>query len=91
MLQRIIPFIVIAGAIYWYWSGPYQEKIHPSYEAILERNDKDMADCIRAATYKRGATGEGLGASAAKGKCAEQFNVYESKGHWHSYDTVNRD
>ena len=91
MLQRIIPFIVIAGAIYWYWSGPYQEKINPSYEAILERNNKDMDECVRAATYSRGATGGGLNASAATKKCAEQFNVYESEGRWHSYDAVRQD
>jgi hypothetical protein len=91
MLQRIIPFIVIAGAIYWYWSGPYQEKINPSYEAILEQNKKDMDECVRAATYSRGATGEGLNASAAREKCAEQFNVYESEGRWHSYDAVRQD
>ena len=91
MLQRIIPFILIGGVIYWYWSGPYQEKVNPSYEAILERNDKEMAECIRAATYKRGATGEGLGASAASAKCAEDLNVYESEGHWYSYDAVKRE
>ena len=91
MLLRIIPFIVIAGAIYWYWSGPYQEKINPGYEAILERNDKEMDECIRAETYKRGATGSGLNTSAATKKCSEQLNVYESDGHWHSYDAVRRD
>lgn len=91
MLTRIIPFVLIAGVIYWYWSGPYQEKVNPGYEAILEQNDKEVAECIRAASYKRGATGEGLNASAAEEKCADQLNVYKSDGHWHSYDAVRRD
>lgn len=88
MLQRILPFLVIIGAAYWYWSGPYQEKSNPSYEATVKQNDKAMAQCIRAAAYKRGSTGTGLGSSAAREQCAKQYNLYELEGHWHSYDST---
>ena len=74
------------GAAYWYWSGPYQEKINPSYEAIVKQNDDNMAQCIRASAYKRGATGAGVDASEAQIQCAAQYNVYQHQGHWHPYD-----
>ena len=91
MLQRIIVLAVLIGAAYWYWSGPYQEKRHPSYAAQLEQNDAKMAQCIRAAAYKLGVTGTGADTSQATKQCAEQFNLYESDGHWHSYDSVRPD
>jgi hypothetical protein len=88
MLQRLIVLAVIIGAVYWYWSGPYQEKVHPSYEAMLKRNDENMAQCTRAAAYKQGATGSGPGPEEAEKACAEKYNLYQSKGHWHSYEVV---
>ena len=91
VFQRIIPLALIIGVAYWYWSGPYQDKINPSHEAILEQNDKEMGECIRAAAYQHGATGTGLGSSAARQHCAQENNMYESDGHWHSYDMVRPD
>jgi hypothetical protein len=88
VLERIIMFAVIVGAAYWYWSGPYQEKIHPGYEATVKQNDEDMEGCIRGEAYKQGTTGAGVGASTASKQCAEKFNLYELDGHWHSYDTA---
>jgi hypothetical protein len=91
MVVRIITFVVIIGAAYWYWSGPYQEKIHPSYKATVEENDRKMADCTRAAAYSHGATGTGPSAEYAEEECAEKYNLYELDGHWHSHDAVRPD
>jgi hypothetical protein len=86
MLQRIIVVAAVIAGAYWYWSGPYQEKINPSYETILEQNDEKMALCLRAAAYKRGSTGSGPDAEGASEQCAKEYNVYEKEGRWHSYD-----
>jgi hypothetical protein len=91
VLERIIMFAVIVGAAYWYWSGPYQEKINPGYEVTLDQNDENMKRCIRGAAYKQGTTGGGVGGSTASKQCAEKFNLYELDGHWHSYDTARPD
>jgi hypothetical protein len=91
MLQRLITLAVLIGAAYWYWSGPYQDKIDPSYEAILEQNRQLMAKCIRGASYKQGATGAGTGSGRAKKECAEKYNLYEQDGHWHSYNIPRPD
>ena len=91
MLQRIIVLAALIGSAYWYWSGPYEEKTNPSYEAILKQNDENMDQCQRGAAYRLGATGTGLDARNAKQHCAEQYNVYELEGHWHSYATTRPD
>lgn len=91
MLQRITMFIAIVAVAYWYWSGPYQEKTHPSYDTILEENDRKMAECTRAAAYAFGATGKGVNVDAARAQCAEEFNLYEADGRWHSYDRARPD
>lgn len=90
-LVRLVSFLAIVGAGYWYWSGPYQEKINPSYETVLKRNDENMAECIRAAAYQFGATGSGSGPEVATRKCAEKFDVYKSDGRWHSHDAIRPD
>ncbi|MGB1140839.1 MAG: hypothetical protein ACPG1A_08065 [Halioglobus sp.] len=86
MIGRLIAIAAVIGAAYWYWSGPYQERVNPSYETILATNAQNMAECMRAEAYKRGATGGGLGEEAALEHCAEEFNVYEHDGQWHRYD-----
>lgn len=91
VLVRLLTFAAIVAAIYWYWSGPWQEKVNPSYESILRENQEKMDSCIRGAAYKRGATGVGAGAEAAREQCAEQFNLYELDGRWHSHDMVRPD
>ena len=86
MLLRIITITVVLGAAYWYWSGPYQEKINPSYQTVVEQNDTDMRECQRGAAYKLGATGKGAAPELAQQQCAKRYNVYEKDGHWHRYD-----
>ena len=90
MIQRIVLLLVIGGLGYWYWSGPYQARVNPSYEQQLQRNDENMAGCMRAKAYQLGATGQGVGADRAREQCARQHNVYEEDGRWHSYDAVRK-
>ena len=86
MLGRLLVLAAVIGAAYWYWSGPYQDKINPDYDTILEQNARNMAECTRAAAYKLGATGSGANAENAERQCAEKFNVYEDDGQWHSHN-----
>jgi len=91
VLLRIGAFAAIVAAAYWYWSGPYQDRVHPSYRLQVQENDEKMRECNRAAAYKLGATGTGAGLEIAEKECAEQYNVYQLDGHWYSYDTVRPD
>ena len=88
MLGRLITIAVIVGAAYWYWSGPYQERVNPSYEQQLRKNAEDMRLCIRGGNYQLGATGEGRG--DIEQRCAAKFNLYQHEGQWHSYDDVRK-
>jgi len=85
MLERIVVIAVLAGAAYWYWSGPYQEKNQPDYEAMLRQNEAHMSECMRAGNYKLGATGSGPGPELIEQQCAEKYNLYQEDGRWHSY------
>lgn len=91
MLERIVVIAVLAGAIYWYWSGPYQQKHNPTYEMLVRQNDENMAECVRTGNYKLGATGSGPGPELIEQQCAEKYNVYREEGHWHSYDRARPD
>ena len=91
ILIRIASFAAIVAAGYWYWSGPWQERTHPSYEATLKENDEKMSLCMRGAAYQLGATGSGMNSDAAREQCAKKYNLYELDGHWHSYDTTRPD
>jgi hypothetical protein len=86
MFGRIIPLLFIGAAGYWYWSGPYQESMQPRYEDKLRENRINMKQCLRGEAYLAGATGEG--AIDPEKMCAEQYNLYQYKGQWHSYDDV---
>ena len=90
MIQRIILLAVIAYAGYWYWSGPYQARVNPDYQQQLKNNDEKMAACMRAKAYQLGATGQGLGPEPAREACAQEHNVYEEGGRWHSYEAVRK-
>ena len=91
MIGRIFSIAAIFAAGYWYWSGPYQAKTNPSYEALLKKHSEDMALCMRGAAYQLGATGSGTGSEAAEENCAEKYNLYEYEGRWHSYDVKRPD
>ena len=61
MLGRLFTIAMIAAAAYWYWTGPYQERVNPNYEQKLRKNAEDMRLCIRSGNYQLGATGVGDG------------------------------
>jgi len=88
MLGRLITIAIIAAAAYWYWTGPYQEQVNPSYEQKLRNNAEDMRLCIRSGNYQLGATGVGDG--NVEQHCAKKFNLYQHEGQWHSYDDVRK-
>jgi hypothetical protein len=87
MLQRIALAIVIGSAAYWYWQGPYQDKVNPSYAQIVEKNGKAMSECLRGKAYQRGASGSGPGEELAEEICADELDLYFEDGYWHSYKT----
>ena len=87
MLQRLLVLGIVFGAAYWYWQGPYQQKVNPDYATVLDQNDEKMAACVRAKLYRTGVTGEGPNASAAEEGCASELNLYQSEGCWHNYKT----
>lgn len=88
MIGRLFTLAVLIGAGYWYYTGPYQDRVNPSYETRLKQLEEDMKQCIRGLNYKAGATGEGTG--DPEQVCAEKFNAYKKDGRWHSYDDVRR-
>ena len=49
MVGRLLMLAAIIGAAYWYWTGPYQAKTNPDYDAVLEQNTRDMGECMRTA------------------------------------------
>jgi hypothetical protein len=91
VIIRIIVFGAIVAAGYWYWSGPWQDKVNPSYEAMLEENQEKMDMCMRAAAFELGATGTGTAARLAREQCAEKYNLYEADGRWHRHDIPRPD
>ena len=36
MIGKLFTLAFIIGAIYWYYTGPYQDRVNPSYETKLE-------------------------------------------------------
>lgn len=88
MLQRLIIIALVAGAGYWYWTGPYQNRVNPDYATQLQNNEKAMSECIKSTTYRAGVTGQGPGAESADAKCAEELGLYQEKGRWHSYSAT---
>ena len=88
MIGRLLTLAFIVGAGYWYWSGPYQERINPSYEQKLERYAEEMRHCIRGINYK---AGTGAATGDPETICSERLNLYRDDGRWHSYDDVRPD
>ena len=87
MIGRLFTLAVIIGAVYWYWSGPYQERVNPSYEKKLERYAEEMRKCIRGVNYK---AGTGATTGDPEQVCAKRLNLYRHEGRWHSYDDVRQ-
>lgn len=88
MLGRLITLALLVGLGYWYWSGPYQTRVNPSYEQRLQEHAEKMRVCIRSENYRLGATGSGTG--TPEDICARQYNLYRENGNWYSYDDVRK-
>lgn len=91
VIIRILLFGAIVATGYWYWSGPWQEKVNPSYETILEQNEENMKLCMRGAAFELGATGFGSATEVAQAECAEKYNLYEADDRWHRHDIPRPD
>lgn len=91
MLQRLIVIALVAGAGYWYYTGPYQDRVNPDYATQLENNAADLSECIKSSSYRTSLSGEGPDASAVEAACAEELNLYEDGGRWHSYSATRPD
>ncbi|NRB37976.1 MAG: hypothetical protein HRU20_05845 [Pseudomonadales bacterium] len=89
MFKNLISLAIIAAVGYWYWNGPYQDKVNPSYTQKVEQNEKDLAACERGKSYISGAGGKSDGDPETA--CAKKLNLYFADGHWHSYDDVRPD
>jgi hypothetical protein len=87
MIGRLFTLAVILGAGYWYWSGPYQDRVNPSYEQKLEHYAEEMRQCIRGVNYR---AGTGANTGDPEKVCAQRLNLYRHEGRWHSYDDVRR-
>ena len=89
MIGRLFTVALLIGIVYWYYTGPYQDRVNPSYELRLKQLNEEMQLCIRGLNYKAGATGEGTG--DPEEVCAEKFDAYKKDdGLWHSYDEVRQ-
>jgi hypothetical protein len=90
MIGKLFTLAFIIGASYWYYNGPYQDRVNPSYETRLENYAGEMRLCIRGLNYKSGSTGE-VQSGTPEDICARQNNFYRKDGKWHSYDEARRD
>jgi len=91
MLQRLIVIVLVAGAGYWYWTGPYQDRVEPDYAQQLERNERALSQCIKNTTYQSGVTGRGPDAGSVEATCARELDLYKDEGRWHSYSATRPD
>ena len=86
MFERILTVVIIAGAAYWYWSGPYQAKNNPSYGQRVSENEQAMEECVQRKEYS--AARRITHAGDPQETCARELNLYFENGSWHSYDDV---
>ncbi len=89
MIGRLFTIAVIIGAVYWYYTGPYQDRVNPSYETKLKRYAEEMRECVRGLNYVSGATGA-VQEGTPEEICAEKHNLYMKDGKWHSYDDIRK-
>lgn len=88
MIGKLFTVAVLIAACYWYYTGPYQERVNPSYETKLKKYQEQMKECIRGLNFKAGATGEGTG--NPEEECANKYNLYLKDGQWHSYEDTRQ-
>ena len=88
MTGRLIVLVAVVAVGYWYWSGPYQARVHPSYDQKLRSNAEAMRECIYRKKYAASRTLKDAG--DPEETCSRQLNLYHSDGEWHSYDDVRQ-
>ncbi len=89
MFQRILVLVIVAAVGYWYWSGPYQERVNPTYAQKLHKNAEAMRDCMYRKNYAASRTMKSAG--DLEETCSEELRLYLSDGQWHSYDDVREE
>jgi hypothetical protein len=89
MIERIVTVVILLGAAYWYWSGPYQERVNPTYGQKLAKNARDMEECKERKSYAAGRMVSAAG--NVEEICARQLNLYFENGNWHSYEDSRPD
>jgi hypothetical protein len=85
-MGKLIVLVVIVGAAYWYWSGPYQLGRVSPLERALQDNARDMERCVRRESSMNAAAGMAGGAVSGadnEALCAEKLGLYRSDGQWH--------
>jgi hypothetical protein len=84
-MLKILVVMLVGGAGYWYWTGPYQQGHRPSEEERLQENARIMKSCMRRESSMNAAAGMGgMGGIADDGEalCAEKYNLHFSEGQW---------
>ena len=89
MVQRIRALALVIAGGYWYWAGPYQERVNPNYQQKLRQNDEAMRDCMYRKNYAASRTMTSAG--DPEETCSNELNLYQSEGRWHSYDEARQD
>lgn len=89
---KILMYIAIVGAAYWYWSGPYQDGRELTEADISKNNAMIMQRCIKQENSMQGAGGlGGIGGagsveSDAEAICAKNNNLQLRDGNWQADD-----
>ena len=89
MLRSIITVAVVVAIGYWYWSGPYQSKVNPTYGEQMRQNSEAMRECIYNKKYAASRMVKNAGHTEEI--CSRELNLYMEDGQWHSYDDRRSD
>ena len=87
MVRFLILAAILAG-LYLYWSGPYQDSRPGGRDEQLQENARKMKQCIRreqSITAGAGMVGADAGVPDPEEYCAQQLNLYQQDGQWHSF------
>ena len=88
-MGRTILLAAILAAVYWYWSGPFQDSRPGGRDDQLRENARKMKQCVqreRSVTAGLGMVGADSGGGDPEKLCAQQLNMYRQDGQWLSFD-----
>lgn len=89
-MAKLVIFVALVAAAYWYWSGPYQESRQSSAADQLKDNASIMQRCIAQEGRMQTAGGlAGVGDVGSSGQdaerlCAEKNNLVKRDGNWYN-------